>query len=155
MGRLGDVTNVGRVERQRKRIDGHAARTGPWWFRLAQLILLATRLSARWNPSRKSVMRLSRPSEQFCESSGEAEAIYRQRRFCTAVLTARGERRARAGLDRANNRNRNRSLNPGRKTGESRAAEYHRVSSVVARGGFACLNEVIQRRGRIASDLVP
>jgi hypothetical protein len=65
------------------------------------------------------------PSEQFCESNGKADATRRQGRSDALAPITHGKRRARTRLDRANNRNRNRPLNHGRKTGQSSATEYY------------------------------
>ena len=95
------------------------------------------------------------PSKQFRESSGEADAVYRRSRTRAPAVIARGKRRACAGLNRANNRNRDRSLNARRETGEPRATQYHRGGSIFVRTGIARVNEAIQGRRRIASDLIP
>ena len=70
-------------------------------------------------------------------------------------MIARGKRRTCAGLNRANNRNRDRSLNARRETGEPRATEYHRGGPVFVRTRIARLNEAIQGRAWIARDLIP
>lgn len=51
------------------------------------------------------IFTIRHPSEQFCESNGETNATCSRGRSDAPALITHGKHRARAGLDRANNRN--------------------------------------------------
>src|SRR5258708_5897417 len=123
--------------------------------RWANLYFGMGRRTLRFRPSSPDGATGLRGAKQFCESRGKADAIYGGARPRAPALIARGKRRTCAGLNRANNRNRDRSLNARRKTGEPRATQYHRGGSILVRAGIAGLNEATQNRARIARDLIP